>query len=72
MSLKYLLIETKSHNLCLGKFYIIRSQEKNSNQNRDSNLGPPNFQPGAPPPAGNPEVRGSNPGSGSNFSLEIL
>ena len=22
--------------------------------------------------AGNPEVRGSNPGSGSNFSLEIL
>ena len=35
-----LLIGTKSHNLCLGKFYIIRSQEKNSNQNRDSNLGP--------------------------------
>ena len=38
-----LLIETKSHNLCLGKFYIIRSQEKNSNQNRDSNLRPPDF-----------------------------
>jgi hypothetical protein len=32
-------IETKSHNLCLGKFYIIRSQEKNLNQNRGSNSG---------------------------------
>ena len=28
---------------------LIRSQEKNLNQNRDSNLGPPDFQPGAPP-----------------------
>ena len=34
----------------------MRSQEKNLNQNRDSNLGTPDFQPG----------------SGSNFSLEIL
>ena len=31
-----LLIESKSHNLCLGKFYIIRSQEKNLNQEEDS------------------------------------
>ena len=30
-----LLIDTKSYNLCLGKFYIIRSQEENSNQNRE-------------------------------------
>ena len=29
------------HSLCLGKFYIKRSQEKNLNQNQDSNLGPP-------------------------------
>ena len=31
----------QTHCLCLGKFYIIRSQEKNPNQNRYSNLGPP-------------------------------
>ena len=31
-----LLIEIKSHNLCLGKFYIIRSQEKNSTGVRTS------------------------------------
>ena len=40
---------------------LIRSQKKNLNQNWDLNLGPPDFQPGAP-----------NPGSGSNFSLGIL
>ena len=33
----------QSHSLCLGKFYIIRSQEKNLNQNRDSHLGPPDL-----------------------------
>ena len=38
-----LLIEIKSYNLCLGKFYIKRSQEKNMNKNLDSNLGPPDF-----------------------------
>ena len=43
------------------KLEVISSQKKNLNQNRDSNLG-----------ARNPEVRVSNPGSGSNFSLEIL
>ena len=25
-------------------FYVIRSEEKNLNQNRDSNLGPPDFE----------------------------
>ena len=92
----------------IQNYMIIRSQEKNLNQNRDSNLGPPDFYPGALPlelswficqlmfkspswdgchfltwagmwtriakvverRARNPEVRGSNPGSGSNCSLD--
>ena len=33
-----LLIETKSHNLCLGKFYILVSQEKNSFVMENKNL----------------------------------
>ena len=41
--------------LSLGKIYIIGSQKKNV----EPELG---FEP---------EIRGSNPGSGSNFSLEI-
>ena len=81
---------------------IIRSQEKNLNHNRDSNLGPPDSSPALyhlsypgsqassclnlpletdatftrhyliERRARNPEVWGSNPGYGSNFSLEIL
>ena len=30
-------------------YLLIRSQEKNSNLNRDSNLGPPDLKPGALP-----------------------
>ena len=62
------------------EIYIIKSQGKNSNQNWDSNLGPPDFMPGmrtriaqvVERRARNMEVRGSNPSSGSNFSLVIL
>ena len=39
---------------------FFRFQEKNLNLNRDSNFGSPDL-----------EIRDSNPGSGSNFSLEI-
>ena len=38
----------QTHSLsALGNFYIIRSQEKNLNLNRDSYLGPPDVLPGA-------------------------
>ena len=38
-----LLIENKLIICAFGNVYIIASQEKNSNLNRDSNHGPPDF-----------------------------
>ena len=35
-------IRRQTHNLCIGKF-TLSNKVKNSNLNRDSNLGPPDF-----------------------------
>ena len=66
-----------TYNVCALKNLQFRFQEKNLILNRDSNLGSPG--PAVSQmhtckkerQASNLEIRGSNPGSGSNFSLEI-
>ena len=57
------------------RIYKLDFKEKNLNLDRDLNHGSPDHQPGAlneERQAGDLEIRGSNPGPGSNFSLENL
>ena len=78
------LLSENKHIICSLKIYIIRFQEKNLNLNRDSNLESLVWRttnwailaqsPRSNVPLENTEtrdlkVRGSNPGSGSKFSL---